>query len=98
MIFEIVVEKRALFDIQCAIDYYDQQQIGLGKKFLSEIEKHFSSINRNPFYQIRYNRVRCLPVIKFPFMIHFLLDEKEKTAYIISVFHTSQNPDKWTEV
>ncbi len=62
MAFDIALEKRALSDIQQAIDYYDQQQIGLGKKFLSETEKRFSSINKNPFYRIRYNNVRCLPL------------------------------------
>ncbi len=69
----------------------------LGKKAESDIQlsKHINSISRNPFFQIRYSNVRCLPVNKFPYIIHFLLDEKRKTAYIISILHTSQNPDKW---
>ena len=94
MPYEIILERRAKADIQQAIDYYDSQQTGLGEKFLIAIDKHFSSIGRNPFFQIRYSNVRCLPVQKFPFLIHFILDEKEKSAYIISVFHTSQHPYK----
>ena len=98
MPFDIVFEKRAEFDIQQAVDYYDTQQIGLGEKFWLSVSKHISSISKNPFFQIRYSNVRCLPVKKFPFMIHFLVDEKRKIAYIISIFHTSQSPDKWLNV
>ena len=97
MPFEVLPEKRAYADIQQAISYYDSQQVGLGKKFLSAIEKHFDSLNKNPFFQIRYYNVRCLPVKKFPFMIHFILDEKTKKVYVISVLHTSQDPHRWIE-
>ncbi|MBI4931562.1 MAG: type II toxin-antitoxin system RelE/ParE family toxin [Bacteroidetes bacterium] len=95
MSFEIIFEELAQSDIQQAIDYYDKQQIGLGEKFWLSLSKHIAFISKNPFFQIRYSNVRCLPMTKFPFMIHFILDEKVKTVYIISVFHTSQNPDKW---
>ncbi len=90
MPYSIVVEPRALADIQQAIDYYDEQQEGLAGKFIDTLEKYFSTIGKNPFYQIRYNKVRCLPLKKFPFMIHYFIDEKIKTAFIVSVFHTSK--------
>lgn len=95
MPYGVVFEKRAESDIQQAIDYYDKQQIGLGEKFWLSIKKHVASISNNPFFQIRYSKVRCLPIKGFPFMIHFLIDERTKMVYVISVFHTSQNPDKW---
>lgn len=31
MIYKIVIEPRAILDIQNAIDYYDSKQIGLGE-------------------------------------------------------------------
>ncbi len=30
-------------------------------------------------------------------MIHFTLNESNQVVYIISVLHTSINPDKWME-
>ena len=33
MIFEVVIEPRAILDIQDAIDYYESKQIGLGDYF-----------------------------------------------------------------
>ena len=93
--YSVFIEKRALGDVQEAFDYYNSQQFGLGDKFLSVIDKHFQSISQNPFYQIRYSNVRCLPVRKFPFMIHFVVDEKNKNAYVISILHTSQDPNNY---
>ena len=95
MLYSVLIEPRALADIQQAIYYYDSKQIGLGKKFASAIDKHISTISKHPFFQIRYSGVRCLPVKGFPFMIHFIVNERSNQVFIISVFHTSKNPDEW---
>ena len=53
MPFDVVIEKRALKDAQKAIDYYDEQRIGLGGKFNTALDNHISTIANNPFYQLR---------------------------------------------
>ncbi|HTA27592.1 MAG TPA: type II toxin-antitoxin system RelE/ParE family toxin [Bacteroidia bacterium] len=95
MPFAVFIEPRALADIQQAMDYYDTRQSGLGKRFETAIDKHFSILSKNPFFQIRYNGIRCIPVKKFPFLIHFVVDEKRKEVFVISVFHTSKNNKEW---
>jgi toxin ParE1/3/4 len=95
MAFAVLIEPRALADIQQAIDYYESRQSGLGKRFESAIDKHFSIIAKNPFFQIRYSGIRCLPVKKFPFLIHFVVDEKSEKVFVISVFHTSKDNSEW---
>ena len=97
MTFNIVIEPVALLDIQQAIDYYDDQQIGLGKKFEAAVNKHLVALEKNPFFQIRYDDIRCLPVKKYPYMIHFTIDEANKMVNIRAVFDTSLNPNKWTQ-
>jgi hypothetical protein len=52
--YQVVVEPTAIKDIQQAIDYYDEQQIGLGEKFEESLNAHFVSLETNPFFQIRY--------------------------------------------
>ena len=94
MAYKVVIEPRALSDAQQAIDYYDEQQIGLGKKFNEALDKHISAIQKNPFYQIHYKDYRVLPIKKYPYSIIFYLDEQIKAAYIIAVFNTYQNPVK----
>ena len=50
MPFSVVIEQRALNDIQKAIDYYDEQQAGLGSKFNTVINEHIISIANNRVY------------------------------------------------
>lgn len=94
MPFRVVIEPRALADIQQAIDYYDEHLIGLGERFHAAIIKHIEAIAINPFYQVRYKDYRALPLVRFPYMIIFTTDEKEKTVYVLAVFNTLQNTTK----
>ncbi len=95
MSFSIAILPSALNDIQKAIEYYDEQQIGISEKFESEVNQLFLSLQKNPFYQIRYKKIHCLPLKKFPFMIHYIVDEKTSTIYVRAILHTSLNPDEY---
>lgn len=95
MIFNIVIEPRALVDIQEAIDYYESKQNGLGEYFYQVIDEHLDTLSNNPFFEIRYKDYRGLPTKKFPFIIFYFIDEKVKTVYVMSVFNTSLNPSKY---
>jgi len=98
MLFTILIDPRALQDIQDAVSYYDDQQVGLGAKFENELNEYFQVIEENPYFRIRYDNVRCLPLNKFPFMIHFEVNEEMKRVMVRAVFHTSMNADKWHKI
>ena len=66
--FTVILEDRASQDIQNAIDYYDSKEIGLGLKFKNALDKEFIALELNPFYQIKYNAIRCKLVKKFPYL------------------------------
>lgn len=95
MSYAIVIDSRAIQDIQKAIDYYDEQQSGLGQKFEHALNKHLLTLEKNPFFHIRYDNVHCLPVTKFPYMVHFTVDKKNKLVTVQAIFHTSIDPKKW---
>lgn len=97
MSFNIKIDKLAIADIQSAVDYYDEQQVGLGDRFLKSIDEHFSVLSLNPFFKVRYAQVRCLPLSDFPFMVHFTIDEIEQEVIVRAVFHTSLDPVNWDE-
>lgn len=86
---------RAKNDIQGAIKWYNLKQAGLGKRFHAEVKESFEYLRTNPFFQNRYDEVRCLPLKKFPFMVHFSVEEKAKRVVVHAVFHTSLNPRIW---
>lgn len=48
-----MLEDDAIQDTQAAIDYYENQKSGLGRKFEGEVNKHFDSLSTMPFYAIR---------------------------------------------
>lgn len=95
MAFSVVIDPRAIQDIQQAIDYYEDQQPGLGKKFEAVLNKHLLTLEKNPFFRIRYDSVHCLPVKKFPYMLHFSIDEDQQVVTLRAVFHTAIDPKKW---
>lgn len=49
MSFKIKIEPEVVEDIQNGIIWYNKQQAGLGKKFLSEIKHHINLLKTNPF-------------------------------------------------
>ena len=95
MSYKIVIEPRAIIDIQDAVDYYDFKQVGLGAYFFLTLEEHIEVLSNNPLFQIRYKDYRGLPIQKFPFIIFYFIDEEKKIVYILSVFNTSLNPKKY---
>ena len=83
-------------DIKDAALWYNSQQRGLGKRFIHVARRKVNYICRNPkSISIRYGNTRCALLEKFPFMLHFTLDDIRKEVIITAVFHTSQNPDSW---
>ena len=71
MRFKLIVENRALNEIDKAVEYYNDRQKGLGKKFVNDLNNCFTAIKKTPYFQIRYDDVRCAPLKKFPFLIHY---------------------------
>ena len=90
--FKLLINPQTFEDIQNAIAYYNQKQKGLGKRFLADIKQDFNSIRKNYGFQIRYDNIRCLTVKKFPFMIHYSIDDN--VINVRAVIHTSKNPSE----
>jgi len=93
--YSIIIEPQALHDIQNAIDYYDNKQPGLGLRFENLLNEQLRILQKSPFFQVRYKRVHCFPLNKFPYMVHYTLDNEKKIIAIRAVFHTSIDPTKW---
>lgn len=93
--FNVVIEPVALSDIQEAIDYYDSQEIGLGEEFENKLNQYLVKLRLNPFYQTRYDDVHCLPLKRFPYMIHFSIEEESNLVNVRAVLNTARNPNIW---
>jgi hypothetical protein len=85
--FSVNIEPEAFNDIQEAINYYNSCKPGLGKEFLETIKKQIILLRKyHHSFAIRYDNIRCLPVKKFPYMIHYEVKEKKFQISIKAVF------------
>ena len=92
--FTVFFHNESIIHLQKNIGYYNLQHQGLGKRFGKAVHNAAKVLEKNPFFQIRYDDIRCLLVEKFPFMVHFSLDEGLKSVHIYAVLHTSLNPEE----
>ncbi len=53
MLFSIAILSSGLSDIQKAIDYYEEQQIGISQKFESELNLLFLSLQKKSVLPIK---------------------------------------------
>jgi toxin ParE1/3/4 len=97
MAYIIKIEADALQDIQQGINYYNELQPGLGRTFLADVKASFKSLKTNPFFQVRYDEVRCLPLKTYPFMIHFTIDQADQLVVVRAVFNTYLDPNNWAK-
>ena len=83
-------------DIREAARWYKKQSPGLGKRFTAEVRESVRFIRQNPTAcNIRYDQVRTAVLKVFPFMIHYTINEANKTVVISAVLHTSRDPKEW---
>lgn len=95
MAYKIKIEPEAHEDIQQGIDWYNEKQLGLGRKFHKEVKDSINRLKENPFFQVSYKNVHCLPLKNYPYMLHFTINKKDKIVVVRAVFNTSRNPDIW---
>jgi toxin ParE1/3/4 len=91
--FKIVLYDEAIADFNKALDYYRNISPTVVKKFHAAVDATFHDLKKNPFYQIRYDNFRFKLVKKFPYLLHFIIDEKAKTIFVYGIRNSHQNPD-----
>ena len=93
--YSIIFEKSYISDLQNAIDYYKEINVGLAKKFNTTADKALDTIIKAPLFKIRYDDIRCYKIRKFPFLLHFSVDEKERLIKVYGIICTSRNPEDY---
>jgi len=91
--YKVIYSAHALTDLEGAVEYYNGQQKGLGKRFAAQVQLALASIKKNPhFASFRYEDVRCAQVPKFPYLVHYTIDEDTRTVLIAAIYSTRQEP------
>lgn len=95
MAFEIKLRREAVIEIERALDYYLQISPQTAFLFDEDIDYSLTTLKKTPFFEKKILNYRVLPLSKFPFIIIYTVIEDKEIIDIISIFHTSQNPDKY---
>ena len=98
MKFTIKIDQEAIIDIQKSSKWYEIQSKNLGNRFKNQVRKHIDSLKINPtLFSEKYKNVRCRKIVKFPFLIHYIVDEKKLIINVFAILHTSRNPKIWNK-
>ncbi len=94
MIERVVFTPEADDDVSKSYDWYESREPGLGEEFLRCLEACILTIRRHPeLYPIAIDEFRRALLRRFPYEIFY--EHTGDCIFIYSVFHCSQNPEKW---
>lgn len=93
--FTITYHQDLQYDFQEAMDYYNDKSTLLGDRFYSVAMARIKTLDNNAYlYAVKYGEIRCTEVPKFPYLIHYKINESQHTVEILAVICTSKDPDK----
>ena len=80
-------------DVAIAKEWYKEQKQGLEEDFANAIENTLALVLKNPkAYTVRYKKIRIVHPKKFPYNIHFFIDDQEMSVIITAIIHSSRHP------
>lgn len=81
-------------DLMDAAVWYEEQQRGLGNRFLDEVVSAFSAISEAPrmFPSVHRNTRRTL-IRHFPFGVYYRIESND--IVVVAVMHASRHPRRW---
>lgn len=86
----------AKVDVVDARKWYKQYNDELPIRFKEELRLVVEALKLRPLvHAIRYKNVRFAQLNKFPYAVHYFIDEVSLTVNIIAVQHTAINPSSW---
>ncbi|PKD44642.1 type II toxin-antitoxin system RelE/ParE family toxin [Rhodohalobacter barkolensis] len=88
----------AELEFKKAIEYYEQQERGLGIKFSGEVKRVLERIRINPtaWTSISKNLRRSL-TNRFPYGILYHYSEANNIIYVVAVMHLHKEPKYWRD-
>lgn len=88
--FPAVFLADALKDLALAHDYYEEQQVGLGGRFMSAVRQQVVRIENNPdLHGFVHHDIRAACVRRFPYIVFYRV-EANRIA-VIAVQHGSRD-------
>ncbi len=93
MVYQAKLLPRTWIDLQEAKKWYEEKRLGLGEEFKEEIFSQIEFIREHPkLYPKKENQVRSSYLKRFPYGIHYLVEEELQRIIIIGVIRVGRSP------
>jgi plasmid stabilization system protein ParE len=94
MSLPVVLLPEAQNEFDEAVDWYENQQPGLGADLLAAVREAIDQIRTSPrLHAIVHKEARMAIVPRFPYAVFYRI--APNSIVVISVFHTSRSPKIW---
>ena len=78
-----------------AQDWYENEVLGLGRRFRAAVDALVQSMSLNPRqFPVVYKSIRRALLRRFPYALMFVI-EADETLTVIACFHGSRDPAHW---
>ena len=89
-----IVRPLAEVDLEQAVNWYDEEQAGLGSRFLSDVDQVFERIREKPHqFPAVSGDIRRALLHTFPYAVYFR--ETDETIRVLAVLHLRRRPGLW---
>ncbi|WP_162419125.1 type II toxin-antitoxin system RelE/ParE family toxin [Cyclobacterium roseum] len=96
MTYSIKLLPEARFDIKEIMEWYNEEKPGLGKGFYLALKSRLDYIQRYPLHcQVSYRDVRSILLDRFPYQVHYRIEETDGLIVVFAITHTSRDPRVW---
>jgi len=90
----VVLRRVAEAEFAHAIDWYEDEQQGLGLRFAEEVRATLAEIAKQPdCFAFAEGDIREAKVKDFPYVIYYRI--RPRRIDVLSVFHQSRDPKEW---
>ena len=93
MNYHVELGPQAKAELAHQITYYELQSPGLGIRFAAEVTEILSTLSRIPYAHVRYSDIRCVPMKRFPLMVHFRVNQESRKVLVYGMIHSARNPN-----
>ena len=93
MKYNILFSPSALSDLKEVKRYYHQVSERLSERFTYYFDDRISRLQITPLAgPIRFGRVRCTKLYKFPYLLYYEVNEISREIIILRILHGRQKP------
>ena len=90
----VAFDPDARAEFLAAVEYYEESQVGLGRRFREAVETEVESIGAMPFrFRVLHAPFRRCLIPKFPYSIIFAIEPN--FVLIMAVAHAKRKPGYW---